>query len=1219
MCIGSWHNYTQAKCLLGKYYYAALFMWTSSIARYYCCSLSGVICCCLSEISLSLLIFSCILSLHINGCLIPNFSSLSAHVNNLYLILDTLSITSIWQLSYIILLQMVNANDIHPNPGPIKSDNKYELCISHLNAQSLLSEVSRDPVPCNQKYLKVDEIFKQQVCDNKVDLITVSESWLSDTITDSEIALSDYSVYRKDRNRHGGGLLAYAHESLPIRRRQDLEINGIASMWLEIQLAKGKILVGTYYRPPGASETEKSLFMSSLQISVDLCLAENPKSLIILGDFNDRCKNFYGDHSRSELQHRLLNFVQANNLYQIITKPTRITPTSEYLLDLIITDSPGYILNSGVTSPICQVDHHGIFSKLTFRSPRINSFCRKIYNYRVADYIQLRETLSYTPWNTGRDTFDDINDSAKYFSDLFLEVIDSFIPNKVIQIRPKDKEWMTRQIHFLLNKRDCLYKRYTKFKSDHLLNLYKEAASAAKEAINLAKSNYFSRQIERLQNPETVSKEYHKLCKHFFLGKSQFGAPAILDNNKVYATPLDKATLFNNFFADNSTLPQPELGFALPPLLYKTNDRLSEVIFNPIKVYSVLKNLKVNKSNGPDNISNKMLKETAEVIAKPLSDLFNKSMLCGTFPDAWKRANVTPIHKKSDRQKKENYRPISLLSCVGKVMERIVFNELYEYCENHDLLTWRNAGFKKNESTVNQLLYLVNQIYNSLGNGSDVLIIFLDVSKAFDKVYHQGLLLKLESFGISDYLLSWLRNYLSGRQQRVVLNGQNSDWRPTNAGVPQGSILGPLLFLIFINDITDGLKCDPFLYADDTSLLKTLSADTDADITELHSDLDQIRNWALQWHVTFNATKTEYMILSKKPIRPPPLPIYFDGTLIERVDSHCHLGVWLSDNMTWEKHTQELIKKTSTSLNLLKRMSRSIGRKTKLCIYKTYIRPKMEYATSIFDGNLSNIQVDHLENLQRQALLCSVSAYRHTSHSKLLKEAGIEPLVVRRRYFGLCHLYKIIHGPAPQYLYQLLPAYVQQTTPYPLRNIHDFSIPRTSKNYVKLSFFWQYLLVWNSLDLNIRQAPSLSIFKNQIKSSTFSKPNKLYNYFTSTSSVHQSRMRMGLSGLNAHRKNYNFIDHDICPLCAQRPEDTVHFFLKCSSLDIFRNVMMGAISNILTANSLEYNQQAITRREHEEITTLLLCGSGLLPLDVNIEIFTVVHRFISDSKRFVVI
>ena len=456
----------------------------------------------------------------------------------------------------------------------------------------------------------------------------------------------------------------------------------------------GNILVGSYYRAPGANEESKDIFLTSFQSCLDIAFGENPKALVILGDFNDRCKTFDSNHIESELQNRLRNLVFANNLSQMITEPTRITQTSEYLLDLVITDSPGYVLNSGVTPPICKVDHHGVFCKLNFKSPKVNSFCRKIYNYHGADYIQLREALAYAPWDTGA-IFDDINDNVNYFRELFMDAIDTFIPNKMIKIRSRDKEWMTSQIRFIINKRDRLYRRYVKSKSANHFNMYKECTSRARDAINAAKIKYFERQIKRLQNPETVGKEYHKLCKLFYQGKLTTGIPALIDNKGIHATSKEKASVLNNFFVENSTLPEPEDGFALPPLNYITNDRMSEVLFNPVKVYTVLKNLKINKSNGPDNISNKMLKETSEVIAKPLSDLFNQSMQSGVFPDIWKQANVTPIHKKSDRQRKENYRPISLLSCVSKVMERIVFNEMYEYFESHNLLTWRNAGLKK--------------------------------------------------------------------------------------------------------------------------------------------------------------------------------------------------------------------------------------------------------------------------------------------------------------------------------------------------------------------------------------------------------------------------------------------------------------------------------------------------------------------------------------------
>ena len=178
--------------------------------------------------------------------------------------------------------------------------------------------------------------------------------------------------------------------------------------------------------------------------------------------------------------------------------------------------------------------------------------------------------------------------------------------------------------------------------------------------------------IQRLNNPETVSKEYHKLCKQFFHGKLDRGVPSIIDNDQIHASPVSKANVLNDYFANNSTMNEPPEGFAFPPMQFKTDSILSEIMFTPAKVYEVTKQLKINKSNGPDNISNRMLKETAEVLAAPLSNLLNKSMQTGIFPDVWKVANVTPIHKKSDRQLKENYRPISLLSCVGKIMERIV-------------------------------------------------------------------------------------------------------------------------------------------------------------------------------------------------------------------------------------------------------------------------------------------------------------------------------------------------------------------------------------------------------------------------------------------------------------------------------------------------------------------------------------------------------------------
>ena len=234
--------------------------------------------------------------------------------------------------------------------------------------------------------------------------------------------------------------------------------------------------------------------------------------------------------------------------------------------------------------------------------------------------------------------------------------------------------------------------------------------------------------------------------------------------------------------------------------------------------------------------------------------------------------------------------------------------------------------------TVNQLINIVHKIYCSLDNDHDVLIIFLDVAKAFDKVFHKGPLHKLECLGIDGFLLKWFENYLKGRFHRVVLNGQSSEWREINSGVPQGSILGPLLFLIFVNDLVDDLSCDPFLFADDTSLFKTLVNYSDEEIAIINDDIKIISNWADQWRVTFNASKTTYMIFSKKLYKPDSINIIFNGAAIKRVDTHCHLGLHFKDNLNWDTHVTHVCTQASKNISLLRRLSLHVDRRTKLLI-----------------------------------------------------------------------------------------------------------------------------------------------------------------------------------------------------------------------------------------------------------------------------------------------
>ena len=283
------------------------------------------------------------------------------------------------------------------------------------------------------------------------------------------------------------------------------------------------------------------------------------------------------------------------------------------------------------------------------------------------------------------------------------------------------------------------------------------------------------------------------------------------------------------------------------------------------------------------------------------------SLQLGQFPTIWKEANVTPVYKKNDRQDDNNYRPISLLSCLGKLLERIVF-KLYEFLFKNNLLTGRNSGYKQRDSTINQLLFLIHQVYEALSKGLDVCFVSLDASSAFDRVWHDGLIHKLKKKGITGRLLHWFVDYLSDRKQRVVIGGSKSEWIHIKAGVPQGSILGPLLFLIYVDDIIDNIACEILLFADDTSLLKVLN-DPIQSIEEINRDLETLRTWSENWLVNFNPTKTKYMIFSKKISRVNYNSLYIGNTRLQEVPQHKQLGITFNNSLTWEHHITDVCKK----------------------------------------------------------------------------------------------------------------------------------------------------------------------------------------------------------------------------------------------------------------------------------------------------------------------
>ena len=597
-----------------------------------------------------------------------------------------------------------------------------------------------------------------------------------------------------------------------------------------------------------------------------------------------------------------------------------------------------------------------------------------------------------------------------------------------------------------------------------------------------------------------------------------------------------------------------------------------------------------------------MLKEAGDAIVPSLTKLINLSLSSGKVPSSWKKANVIPIHKKDDKSKTNNYRPISLLSVVSKILERVVFKHVYNFLHNNQLLTKFQSGFIPNDSTVHQLSFLYHSFCEALNQKKDVRIVFCDISKAFDRVWHEGLLYKLKRIGIRGTLLNWFRDYLNNRLQKVIIRGQNSKWGEIKAGVPQGSVLGPLLFLVYINDLVDGIQSNIRLFADDTTIYITVNHDTNPELADgfasdaanqLNNDLNSIKDWADQWLVSFNPHKTKTMTISNRKYQHPP--VFFDNIELTSVDQHKHLGVTFASNLSWSPHVTGLIQSASKLCQVLRCFKHQIDRKSLETIYFTFIRPKLEYACQVWD-DCNQGDKEALERVQINAARIVTGAKKGTSHFRLEQELNWQSLSERRNLVKLHHMQKIVHRTAPSYLSDLLPDKV--TPRFDWRNgvqncYRQFKIRLTK---FKNSFFPDLIYKWNSMDDEVKLIEDITEFKDKVVNKVNSNP--LFYFGSRHCNIIHSQLRMHCSNLKAHLVELHVIEDPIC-ICGLGNEDTEHFFFHCPLYHQCRLKLM----------------QYVNIHSTFKLNTLLY-GDDNLDIETNCKIFQAVHDFIKESKRF---
>ena len=407
---------------------------------------------------------------------------------------------------------------------------------------------------------------------------------------------------------------------------------------------------------------------------------------------------------------------------------------------------------------------------------------------------------------------------------------------------------------------------------------------------------------------------------------------------------------------DTSSIPVPETQFK-----GSEGERLGQLVVTPEVVVRKINNMKENKSPGVDGISPKILKETVEQISTPLAHVFNMSLKEGIVPFEWKEANIIPLFKKGSRNKSVNYRPVSLTSVICKLLETIIRDHMMDFLIKHKLINPSQHGFLKAKSCLTNLLCFLEEITKWVDDGSPVDVIYLDFQKAFDKVPHQRLISKLKSHGMGNSIINWIEQWLTDRRQRVVVDGEVSSWKPVLSGVPQGSVLGPILFLVYINDLEEGVSGKILKFADDTKLFRKVKEIGDKQ--NLQDDIDKLVKWSEKWQMLFNFGKCKCLHTGSGNTG---MNYEMGGTILSKTVKEKDLGVTMNANMKVSEQCRIAASKGNQVLGMIRRNITYKEKSLIIPLYKAIVRPHLEYCIQAWNPHLRK-DVDMLEKIQRRA------------------------------------------------------------------------------------------------------------------------------------------------------------------------------------------------------------------------------------------------------------
>ena len=885
----------------------------------------------------------------------PNLSTLYNEFNNLSTNLNNDSDIAA-DCKYYDIHEMKPFNDL--------TKNKASLSSFHLNISSLPKHIH------DLEHLLVSMGIN-------FDVIAITESRIiKNKPLIEKISLQNYSFDHCPTESTAGGTALFIKDNILFLSRPDLVMYKpfqLESNFVEIvNPKKTNIIIGCIYRHPNMDLSDfNENYLSSLLEKI----SKEKKSVILLGDFNiDLLK--YGKHNATS---DFLDTLSSDFFLPHIFLPTRVVGTSKTLIDNIFSNFiSNNIISGNISASISDhLPQFSIFPDVFKNSPFLKS---NICERNWSNFDQQRFLLDYFALNVHQNIFlynNDVDKSLDLLNFHLNSLLDKHAPYKKIskyKLRLKSKPWLTNGIKKSIDCKNRLFTKYINAKDITIKTFFHEKYKIHRNLLSTltkrSKKNYYSAYFEKnLKNMKNTWKGINSLIS--IKNDTSSTPSSIFSNNSHLSEPTSIANAFNSYFCNVAEEIQSTIKFSLRSFDYFLNDSFTNSFFisptDSIEVFDIINELKSEKSHGPNGIPTKILHLLNAEISPLLADIFNLSFQSGKFPSILKIAKVIPIHKKSSKLDCSNYRPISILSNLDKILEKLIHKRLYHFLEINNIIYPLQFGFRKNFSTTHTLLSLTENIKQEIDKGKFGCGIFIDFQKAFDTVDHEILLSKLQYYGIRGKANDWFRSYLDNRQQFVSINGFNSSLSKIKCGVPQGSVLGPLLFLIYINDLYSSIStCKVHHFADDTNLLHF-----DYSVKKLNKvvnyDLKHLVHWLNANKISLNVGKTELVFFKPRKKQPDyNLSIKLNGKTLSITPSVKYLGVKIDSNLNWKEQQNSVAIKLNKANAILSKLRHYVNQKTLRSIYFSLFESHTNYANIVWGQNIDSS--NRLFLLQKKAI-----------------------------------------------------------------------------------------------------------------------------------------------------------------------------------------------------------------------------------------------------------